>query len=322
MITKEQKLRLGIFLAVSLLLLAAILAVFIAPRLQEEGDTYFINFKKMSVNGVNEGSDVKYQGVRIGNVSSMNVNPEDLSSIMVYVNIRKGFPVKKDMRAKLQYAGITGMRFVEISGGTTQSESLLPGSEIPMGKGLGEKAEDIVLNVDSVVEAVNNILNKENQDRIAALLTNIEKSTGVLARVLGKNEKNLQNLFANISQSSAELKNIAVEINQVSQRFALLMERIDFEKIAAESNRMIGNISDRFSPQEFGEYMKNFNTFVQTSTTSIKRIEGSVRDLETELDRTLSSLRVSLENIAKFTRDLAEDPTILIRTRSDKRSNE
>lgn len=321
MITKEQKLRLGIFLAVSLLLLAAILALFIVPKLQDEGDTYFINFKEMSVNGVNEGSDVKYQGVRIGNVSSMNVNPEDLSSIMVYVKIREGFPVKKDMRAKLQYAGITGMRFVEISGGTSASESLPPGSEIPMGKGLGEKAEDIVLNVDSVVGAVNDILNKKNQDKIAALLENIEKSTGVLARVLGKNEKNLQNLVENISRSSAELKDIASEIRQVSRRFAILMERIDFEKIAADSNRMIANISDRFSPQEFGGYMKNFNTFVETSTASVRRIEGSVRDLEIELNRTLSSLRVSLENIAKFTRELAEDPTILIRTRSEKRSS-
>ncbi|MCI0470357.1 MAG: hypothetical protein L0Y73_01715, partial [Candidatus Aminicenantes bacterium] len=177
------------------------------------------------------------------------------------------------------------------------------------------------LNVDSVVGAVNDILNKKNQDKIAALLENIEKSTGVLARVLGKNEKNLQNLVENISRSSAELKDIASEIRQVSRRFAILMERIDFEKIAADSNRMIANISDRFSPQEFGGYMKNFNTFVETSTASVRRIEGSVRDLEIELNRTLSSLRVSLENIAKFTRELAEDPTILIRTRSEKRSS-
>ena len=209
MITKEQKFRLGVFLFISLFLLIAVLALFIVPKLQEEGDTYFINFRGMSVNGVNEGSDVKYQGVRIGKVTKMNVNPEDLSSILVVIDLKKGFPVKKDMTARLQYAGITGMRFVEISGGKTDSEALEPGGEILMGKGLGEKAEDIVVNVDSVVAAINELVKKENRDKISALLSNIENGTGVLSRVLGKREKNLLNLFENIEQSTEKLKKIS-----------------------------------------------------------------------------------------------------------------
>lgn len=305
---------------VSLLLLIAVLAVFIVPKLQEEGDTYFINFREMSVNGVNEGSDVKYQGVRIGRVDRMDVNPEDLSSILVYVSIKKGFPVKKDMRAKLQYAGITGLRFVEISGGRTESESLQPGGEILMGKGLGEKAEDIVLNVDSVVDAINDVLNPQNREKISGLLTNIEKSSAVLSRILGKREKNLENLFKNIEQSTVGLKNISQDFNKFTRQLSSLAEEIKFKEIAEDSNRMIRNISDRFSPREFGEVIKNFNTFVKTSTSSIRKIESSFFNLEGELNKTLVSLRESMENIAKFTRDLREDPTMLIRTRTEKRS--
>lgn len=305
---------------VSLLLLIVVLALFIVPKLQEEGDIYFINFREMSVNGVNEGSDVKYQGVRIGKVDRMEVNPEDLSSILVFVSIKKGFPVKKDMRAKLQYAGITGLRFVEISGGRTESESLQPGGEILMGKGLGEKAEDIVLNVDSVVDAINDVLNPQNREKISGLLTNMEKSSGVLSRVLGKREKNLENLFKNIEQSTEELKNISQELNKFTQHLSRMSEEIKFKEIAEDSSRMIRNISDRFSHREFGEVIKNFNTFVKTSTSSIKKIESSFFDLEGEMNKTLVSLRESMENIARFTRDLREDPTMLIRTRTEKRS--
>jgi len=320
MITKEQKFRLGVFIFISLFLLIAVLALFIVPKLQEEVDTYFINFRGMSVNGVNEGSDVKYQGVRIGKVTKMNVNPEDLSSILVVIDLKKGFPVKKDMTARLQYAGITGMRFVEISGGKTDSEALEPGGEILMGKGLGEKAEDIVVNVDSVVAAINELVKKENRDKISALLSNIENGTGVLSRVLGKREKNLLNLFENIEQSTEALKKISQEINTFTQNLTGVTEKIQFEKIVEDSSRMVNNISNRFSSQELGEVIRNFNTFVTTSTASIKKIESSFLDLDGELHNTLISLRESMENIAKLTRELTEDPTILIRTKTEKRS--
>ena len=306
---------------VSLLLLLAVLAVFIVPKLQEEGDTYFINFKEMSVNGVNEGSFVKYQGVKIGQVSRMNVNPRDLSSILVYVSIKKGFPVKKDMRARLQYAGITGRRFVEISGGKTESETLEPGGEILMGsKGPFEKAEDIVLNVDSVVDAINNILNPQNRQKISGLLSNIEKSTGVLARVLQKREKNLQNFFLDIEQTTKELSKISQDLGKFTNRISSLTENIRLDKVVENGDRMFRNISDRFSTQEFGRVINNFDTFVETATLSIRKIEQNVNELEGELSKTLESLRESMENIARFTRDLREDPTLLIRTRTQKRS--
>jgi ABC-type transporter Mla subunit MlaD len=311
---------LGVFLFISLLLLIAVLALFIVPKLQEKGDTYFINFRNMSVNGVNEGSDVKYQGVRIGKVTKMDVNPRDLSSILVIIDLKKGFPVKKDMTARLQYAGITGLRFVEISGGKTDSQALEPGGEILMGKGLGEKAEDIVVNVDSVVAAINELVKKENRDKISNLLSNVENGTGVLSRVLGKREKNLLNVVANIEQATEEMKKISQDLGSLTQGLCSVTEKIQFEKIVEDSSRMVNNISDRFSTRELGEVIRNFNTFVTTSTASIKKIESSFLDLDGELHNTLISLRESMENIAKLTRELTEDPTILIRTKTEKRS--
>ena len=174
MITKEQKFRLGIFLFVSVFLLLVVLAIFIVPKLNREGDTYHINFKNISVNGLNEGSAVKYQGVRIGKVSRMMVDPDDLNTIRVDVTIKQGFPVKKNMRTKLQYAGITGLRFVEIS--STEAgppDSLNPGSEIPVGgKDLVGQAEDIAVNVNTVVKALEDLLKSKNRDNISALLGN------------------------------------------------------------------------------------------------------------------------------------------------------
>jgi len=320
MITKEQKLRLGTFLIISVVLLIGILAIFIVPKLSREGDTYFINFKGTSVNGVNEGSDVKYQGVKIGSVSVLEVNPKNLDSVLIYVQIKKGFPVKKDMRAALQYAGITGLRFVEISGGKAESEFVPPGGEILPKKGLGEKAEDIVLNVDSVVDAVNKILNPENQEKIASMLKNLEKSTRVISDVLEKREKDFGNSIKKFDTAMTQIVRLSENLKEFSDYLIELKEKVPVEKIAKESEKLIKTVSQRFSDQEMGKVLGKFDTFLETATVSIKRIENRFHDMEGGFNKTLSGLKESMENISKFTRELAEDPTIFIRKRAEKRS--
>jgi|GEM_PF-280477 len=322
MITKEQKLRLGVFLAASLILLAVITGIFIIPKLKTEGDIYYVDFRDMSVNGVSEGADVKYQGVKIGHVIRITVNPDDLRSILLYIKIKKGFPVKKDMRARLQYVGITGLRFVEISGGKTEAENLEPGGRILTKKGLGEKAEDIVLNVDSVVEAINDMLNPENRQKISLLIKNLEKGTAVISNLLEKREENLGNSIENIDKVTRELHQVAVNLTQFTLYLADVSEKVraeKLEKVVTHTDTLIQTLSQRFSETEAGKLIADIDTFVKTATVTIQKIENRFHDLEGEINMTLVSLRESMENISRFTRELAEDPTILIRTRAEKR---
>jgi ABC-type transporter Mla subunit MlaD len=320
MITKEQKVRLSIFLVVAVFLFIIILAAFIYPKLKEKGDTYFINFKGTSVNGLNNGSDVKYQGVKIGMVKDIDVNPDNLDSILVYVRIKSKFPVKDDMRAALVYAGITGLRFIEISGGHIHAKLVPPGGEILTQKGLGEKAEDIVLNVDNVVKAVNDMLDKKNRDKFALMLGNLEKSTGVISNILEKRERSFINSIEKFDATMTEVIELTENLKSFSEYLNGLSERVPIEKVLKESETLIKQLSRRFSQQELGKTIESLDTFLNTTTSSIRKIENRFIDLESELNRTLVSLRESMENIARFTRDLREDPTLLIRKKAQKRS--
>jgi phospholipid/cholesterol/gamma-HCH transport system substrate-binding protein len=322
MIKKEQKVRLGVFLVVSSVLLAAILAVFIIPKLSEEGDLYYINFKGMSVNGVNEGADVKYQGVRIGKVVRLEVNPKDLNSILVYVRIKSGFPVKEDMAAALQYAGITGLRFVEISGGKPESEYVEPEGEILTKKGLGEKAEDIVLNVDNVVNAVNDLLKTENREKMAQLVENLEKSTRVISNVLEKREKDFANSLKELDQTMIQLTQLSENLNEFVTHLNNISANGRIENLVKDSEKLVKTVSQRFSDQELGKVLEKLDTFLETASSSVRKIETQFFDIESEFNETLVSLRESMENISHFTRELTEDPTILIRKRAKKRKKE
>ncbi|MDQ1350178.1 MAG: phospholipid/cholesterol/gamma-HCH transport system substrate-binding protein [Acidobacteriota bacterium] len=323
MITKEQKIRLAIFLVVSLILLIAIFSIFILPKLKTVGDVYCIDFREMSVNGIIEGADVKYQGVRIGKVITLQVNPDNLRSVLIYIRIKKGFTIKTDMRASLQYSGITGMRFVEISGGTTGAQDLEPGENILPKKGLGERAEDIVLNVDSVVEAINDVLNPENREKISQTLTNIEKGTAIIADMLERRKASLENVVVNMETVTRQLAEVTTNLNKFSTYLLGVSEKLNperIEKLVNLTDTFLQDLSKRISDQELGKLITNVDTLMKTANMSVRKVEEGFLSMSEEFNKTLVRLRQSIDNIARFTRELREDPTVLIRKKAEKRS--
>lgn len=314
MMTKEQKIRLGAFLLFSILLFVAILSLFLVPKLREEGDLYFINFKDISVNGLFVGSPVKYQGVEIGKVMRIHVNPKDLNSILVDTKIRKGFPVKKDMTATLMYTGITGLKFVELSGGENASENLGPRGEIRTGRGLGEKAEDIVSNIDSAVKSINFLLSPDNQKKISLFLENAEKSSEILSSVLENKRDNLESSITNIEKASVDFGKVTGNLFEISDNLNKLTERLE-----AESEGALTNLSKRFSDEEMGKVLQNLEAFIEAASSSLTKIESVLIHQQEELNKMFVSLGDAMENLSRFSRELTEDPTLFIRGRKEKK---
>ncbi len=312
MITKEQKRRLSIFVILSTIILGSILFMLIYPKLKGKGEIYIIDFKNKSVNGLNKGSDVKYQGVKVGKVDDIEVNKDDLSSILVYIELKNGFPVKKDMTATLQYAGITGLKYIEIEGGMSSSEELYPGSKINVGKGFGEKAENIVKNIDMAIKNVNKLIGDKNEKKIKGLLENLEKSSGIVKTVLGSKRETVSNALNNIEKASNKITNVVEDLNRFTKKLNSLTDQLDIKKITENFNKMVVNISDRFSRKELGKVLANIDLMVKATTTGVKKLDMSVQKIENNFSRAMENLRESLDNITKFTRDIAEDPTSLL----------
>jgi phospholipid/cholesterol/gamma-HCH transport system substrate-binding protein len=311
--TKEQKIRLGVFLMVASVLLVVILAVLIIPKLREEGEIYYTNFENTSVNGLYVGSPVKFQGVEVGKVSEIKVNPYDLNLILIQMKIRQEFPVNKDMDATLMYAGITGQRFIHLSGGTKESEPLPPRGEIPTRRGLGEKAEDIVANIDNTLQSINELLNPENQRRITQFLENTEKSSEIISDVLEKRKESVENAIGNIEGASQNFGEITANLYNVLQNLTVITNRIE-----TSTEETFANISDRFSGEEMGQLIKNLEVFVGTVTDSVQKIQNLIIQQQAEMSQTFVDLRAVIANLSTLSRDLVEDPTMLIRTRRGK----
>ncbi len=106
----------GLFIVVFTVAMAGAF-VWLAKTGHRDDVMYRIRFHE-SVAGLALGDAVKYEGVDIGNVKSMDLDHEDPTAVLVSVALRKDAPVKTDTRATLKMKGITGTMFIELHGGT------------------------------------------------------------------------------------------------------------------------------------------------------------------------------------------------------------
>ena len=122
----------GLFI-IGFALAAALFAVWLVHAGHRDDVIYRIRFAE-SVSGMAEGDPVKFQGVDIGTVKSMAIDPDDPRLVRVDVRLRREAPVKTDTKAILKLKGITGVVFVELTGGSAEAKTLLaatPAGTIP-----------------------------------------------------------------------------------------------------------------------------------------------------------------------------------------------
>ena len=309
MITKQQKARLSVFTAVSVTLLLVILGALIYPSFRDKGQTYNINFTGTSVNGLDIGAAVKYRGVQVGSVVRIRVNPVDLDSILVSIKVIRVFPIKKDMTATLTYAGITGQKFIEISGGSQAVARLPAGGVIPTARGLGEKAEDIVANIDAAVHNLNVLLGEENQKRISQFLANTEQSAAIVSRVLKSKEDSLSRAVVEVEKAAQGFSGAAEDLRTITGNLGRLTAKLEQSAGVA-----LDNLTKRFSDQEMGRVIVNLDGFVGTASSSLKKIEDMLLVQQQDLRRMIESLGAAIENLSLFSRALLEDPALLLRS--------
>ena len=168
-----------------LLGLAAITALWWFGGKQELTNQYLVLTKK-TISGLSLQAQVRYRGVRVGKVESIELDPDDVSNTLIRINIRKTIPITQGTTAKLGFQGVTGIAHVllEESGKGAKplasSDGDLP--RIPMQDSLIEELTDVggdtLRNARDLMVSANQLLNAENRQAISRMLANLESTTG------------------------------------------------------------------------------------------------------------------------------------------------
>lgn len=104
--------RLGLFFFIGSFLLFLLLILLI-DNIIENDTTKYVSYFEVSVQGLNYGSKVLYNGVPIGKVSNISIAP-DGRLVQVTMDIESSFRVDSTITATLQHVSISGLRIINL----------------------------------------------------------------------------------------------------------------------------------------------------------------------------------------------------------------
>ncbi|MCK4867572.1 MAG: MCE family protein [Alphaproteobacteria bacterium] len=151
-----------------------------------------------AVSGLKPGNAVQYRGIPVGGVIDMRIDPDNLERVLVTIEVRADTPVRVDTEATLALQGITGLSYIQLTGGTQAAADLkaVSGQRRAVIKSrpselaaIFEAAPELLNRAIEVMALMEKLLGPENQERIGSILQNIENTTGALANSTGDIDK-------------------------------------------------------------------------------------------------------------------------------------
>ena len=307
--TRANYVLVGAFV-IALVAAAFVFVIFLARFNLESGtDTYLVNFTG-SVSGLEVGSKVRYRGVPIGSVASIKMDHEDISKIRVLLDIDHDSPVKEDTVATLGLEGITGVAYINLTGGTQQSPPLKrkEGEEYPEIPSKASSLEKVLEDLPKLLERATEIserlvamLSEENKNSITETLANVRKFSSVMA----ERSDGIDHILAEASETAASLRRTAATAESAVSN---VNRRID----------PIGNQAQRAmdeAQKTFTDLRKASDSFTGVADKLDKIVEENRRPLKDfsssglyELSQFLTEARVLVANLNQLTLQIQRDP--------------
>lgn len=206
---------------IALLAALAVFSIWLA-RLQfnNDYDLYDIVFYG-PVRGLSEGGEVHFNGIRVGEVTDLNLDPKKGDQVIARIRIDSTTPIRVTSRAQLEPQGITGLNYIQITAGDPESALLktqypdnvvpvLQSQPSPISELLSGSGTVLAQTVDAL-NRVNRVLSDDNIRSFSTTLKNIETlSTELEARKAMFED--LEQAIGNADKAIIEWQGLAVDI--------------------------------------------------------------------------------------------------------------
>ena len=274
-----------------------------------EFDSYKIVTSE-SVSGLSKDSVVRLHGVDIGRVGDIRIDPRDVGRIEILLKIRRGVPVKEDMVAFVQITGLTGLKSIEIDGGTNSARTLHPTEKfipvIPTApswmsvaqKGIGNLSEKIT----SLVEQSQKLLSDSNIEKFNKMLENLERITSHGEALEIKTMGALDEVNATVAAFRSSMKTLTGEFQRLS---------VDVSKGIKHANNSLEAIKDEGKPvlAKLMKTVKNFNRVTLRVERTLRRGDYNLKKI---FEPVLVDIEIMGNQISALTRQIQRSPNDLI----------
>lgn len=275
-----------------LLGLAAGFALWLAHLSRHERKPYDIFFRQ-SVDGLAKGTPVNYKGVPAGQITEIELSPDDPSVVRVRINIDREVPILQGTTATIQ-GSFTGVSNIQLAGGKTGQPAITaPGPNgvpvIPTKlSGLGDllsSAPQLLERIGTLTDRLSNLMSDKNQKNIEGILANTNRMT------------------ANLADASPQIKQVLTDLDS-----ALLQAKdsmAEFQKLTANFNTQLDANGDSVVSQ-LNKTLRSAQSAADALKSTLGQTDPAIRRVREEtLPQAESAVR-ELRATSRALRELTE----------------
>jgi phospholipid/cholesterol/gamma-HCH transport system substrate-binding protein len=240
-----------------------------------------------SVTGLNRGSNVLFNGFRVGEVKDIQLFPDDPRSIFAVIDISKATPLREDTRARIEAQGLAGVVAVQLLGGRPEAPPLTARAGQTLPTIIADRSE-----VQDLLETVRNVARRteETMERVSGLIDQSGPSIANTARniekfstALGDNADGLNRTLASIAAAAERIGPLAADLQRLSTDVGTVVRAVDANRI----NASLANI-------------EKFTAALGGSAEDVTKTVQSVAGLTEKLNRAADQVEGVLKGAQAF----------------------
>ena len=273
-----------------------------------------------SVTGLQPQAAVRYRGIAVGKVDSIEFDPKQRGNVLVRLAIDQGTPITKSTYAVLGYQGVTGLAYVQLDDDGSSSEGLdMSGRVVPriplkpsLLSKLSDQGANILIQVEETTKRINQLLAPENQkaligsvQAVGASASNFSTQMTAMQRILdaqfGPERTDIPALVKETREAMQSLVVTSAQINQTGQETAKALNTLNSlgQRVAEK-----GGTLDRVN-----EGLVSVQTTVQAVGQSAQALSATALPRATRLADDAARAARSTDRVIK---ELGDNPQSLI----------
>lgn len=289
--TKVNFALVGAFVVIlSTAIVAAVLWISSGRTARKDTVLYRAYFEE-SISGLNPRAPVKYKGVVVGSVRSIELDPEDPERVRLELAVERGVPIRKDTVAALSVQGLTGIAFLDLEGGTRESPLLdADGPDGPpviatrpsLFRRLDAATSSLMADIAQTAQSVNDLIDARTRASLQRTIADLETVAHTVAQRSQAIDASLADAAKALNHGARASEGLSALVEQVARSAAAVERASASVARAGESARRSFGPVERFGTESLPE-LRQLISDARALTSSLARVAA-------ELERNPSAL--------------------------------
>ena len=266
----SKEIKVGLLAVVALIALAVGFNFLRGSNLLSSDRTYYAIYPK--VDGLNVGAPVILNGIKIGQVKNLELQPDKNNSIKASLELAKDIELGDSTKAGLS-GSLLGSKTITLLLGTDSKkfhggETLKTTTAVSLTDIVQQRATILLDTVNSTLAHINGFLNKDAQTNIQGTLVGARQSTEALQKLIASNQANINEITRNLAHMSAALNKSTAKLDHIANNFTQL--------------------SDSIKTAPVGPALRNLNATLVEAQTSLKGVSTALNDKKGSLGKLIN----------------------------------